>query len=404
MSYSVLNLKNDLTGVLHGTTNNQIQNLDGVINRAARQLLLDIDPQETIRIAQFSTPIFNTVYDYPIASDLKGNRLIDIRPQVSRLPRDIWSQAYNQAFDVTKQNIFQQSNMFTVNFNTGIKTLRVNAPYLNAPVVINQIESVTANGTWAVGGTASDVEQDNTNYAQGSGSLKFNTTTGAAYLENSTITSLDLTDQAKQSSLFSWVYIPTGSSLTSVNLLLGSSNADYYSVTVTTNQDGVAFQNGWNLCKFDWTDSTTTVGTPDVTDITYARLTLNVTADMTGCHLNGLNCIIGTVLEYEYYSKFLFRDSSSGAFQETVSDDSNLINLDTETYNLLFNLVAFLATQQQQGADALQYDGKFFKEQYDLGVAKYKQLYKSQAQKPQTTYYRTPDVSNRRFLGRRYNY
>lgn len=47
MSYNILDLKNDLEGVLHGTTNNQIQNLDGVINRAARQLLLDLDPQET---------------------------------------------------------------------------------------------------------------------------------------------------------------------------------------------------------------------------------------------------------------------------------------------------------------------------------------------------------------------
>src|ERR1051326_2639403 len=104
MSYSVLDLKNDLSGVLHGTTNSQIQNLDGVINRAARQLLLDLDPQETKRTVEFVNPIFNTVFDYPIAADVKGNKLIDIFPQVQRIPQDIWTQAYNQAFDVAKQN------------------------------------------------------------------------------------------------------------------------------------------------------------------------------------------------------------------------------------------------------------------------------------------------------------
>ena len=86
MAYSVQTAKNDLAGVLHGTQLSQIQNLDGVFNRAARQLLLDLDPQETKRVVEFTNPIFNTVFDYPIAADVKGNKIIDIRPQVRRLP------------------------------------------------------------------------------------------------------------------------------------------------------------------------------------------------------------------------------------------------------------------------------------------------------------------------------
>src|ERR1700741_5041477 len=106
MAYSVLTLKNDLSGALHNTTNNEIANLDGVIDRAARQLLLDVDPQETKRTLEFVTPIFNTVYDYPIADDVKGNKIIDIFPQTQRIPRDVWAQTYNQAFDVAKQALF----------------------------------------------------------------------------------------------------------------------------------------------------------------------------------------------------------------------------------------------------------------------------------------------------------
>lgn len=396
MAYNIQALKADLEGVLHGTTNNQIQNLDGVIDRAARQLIMDIDPQETKRQMEFVAPIFNSVYDYPIAADLKGNKIIDIYPQVNRLPWDIWLQAYNQAFDVAKQNLFSLVNMFTINFNTSLKTLRINAPFLNAPVIINQIEAIATNGTWAAGGTASSLAVNNTNFAQGAGSLQFNATTGAAYIENSTMSAVDLSTVVNQSYLFVWVYVPTASNLTSVDLRWGSSSSNYYHYTTTQTQQGTAFVNGWNLCQFPWVNATT-VGSPNSASISYGRVTLNLTASAAGCLVNGMDSILGTILSYEYYSKYLFRDASTGAYQETVTDDSNLINLDTESYNLLFNLVAYFASQQQQGLDAEFYDGGFFKNQYDAGVLRYKAMYKSELQDPQSTYYAMPNTSYNRF-------
>lgn len=398
--YSVQTAKNDLQGVLHGTTLNQITNLNGVFNRAARQLLLDVDPQETKRTLEFVNPIFNSVFDYPIAPDVKGNKVIDLLPQVRRLPSDIWSQAYNQAFDVVKSNIFSLANMFTMNFNTGIKTLRINAPFLNAPIIVNQIESITSNGTWAAGGTASNLAVNNSNFVQGAGSLQFDVTTGAGYLENSTMTAVNLSTYLNQSSLFTYVYIPTGSQLTSVELRFGSSAANYYALTVTQNQQATAFVNGWNLCQFPWA-SMSVVGSPNSSAITYSRITLNMTGGTnTACKLNGLDSILGTILSYEYYSKYMFRDASTGAFQETVTDDSNLINLDTESYNLLFNLVAYFAVQQQQGLDANFYDGNFFGTQYQEGLTKYKAMYKSEVQKPQSVYYKQGNNNYGRFIGR----
>lgn len=399
MAYNVQQLKNDLQGVLHGTTNNQIQNLDGVINRAARQLLLDADLQETKRTQEFVTPIFNTVFDYPIADDVKGNRIIDIFPQVQRLPRDVWTQAYNQAFDVAKQNIYASSDMFTMNFNTGIKTIRINAPYLNVPVILNEIEAIGTNGTWTVGGTASNLTVNNTNFVQGAGSLQFDITTGNGYLENSTMSAINLSEVINQAYLFTNTYVPTGSNLASVELRWGSSASNYYVLSVTQNQQDNAFVNGWNLEEFIW-DNASVVGTPNPSSITYARITLTVTAGMTGCLANGLNSILGTILSYEYYSKYLFRDAVTGAFQETVTDDSNLINLDTESYNLLFNLVAYFATQQQQGVDALSYDGSFFGTQYQQGLARYKAMYKAEVQAPQSSYYTMNKPGYGRYYGR----
>ncbi len=398
-NYSIADCEGEVEAMLHGTSLNQITNLVGLENRAARQLLLDVDPQETKRVVEFVNPIFNNVFDYPIANDVKGNKLIDIFPSVQRISRDIWTQAYNQAFDVAKQNIFSIANMFTMDFNTGIKTIRLNCPFLNPPVVINQIEGITTNGTWAVGGTASSLAVNNTNFAQGSGSLQFNATTGGAYIENSTMTSVNLSTVALQTSFFVWVYVPTGSNLTSVELRIGSSSANYYSLTVTQNQQGVSFVNGWNLCQFTWSSMAVT-GTPNTFALNYSRITLNMSANATACLINGLDSILGTILNYSYYSKYLFRDATTGAFQETVTNTSNLINLDTESYNLYVNLVTLYCVQQQQGVDGLFFDVPFFQGEYQNNLARYKAMYKSELQKPQSIYYQQPDTSYNRYLGR----
>lgn len=399
MAYNIQSLKNDLQGAIHGTTLNQITNLNGVINRAARQLLLDVDPQETKRTLEFVNPIFNTVFDYPIAADVKGNTIVDIRPQVRRIPRDIWSQAYNQAFDVAKQNIYASADMFTMNFNTGIKTLRINAPFLNPPVIVNEAEGTAVNGTWTVGGTASNLTTNNMNFVQGSGSLQFDIATGTGWVENATMSAVNLSEVLNQAYLFAWAYVPTGSNLTSVELRWGSSSANYYHLSVTQNQQAIAFVNGWNQEQFIWS-SAATVGSPNPATINYVRVSLTVSAGMTGCLVNGINSILGTILEYEYYSKYMFRDATTGTFQETVTDDSNLINLDTESYNLLFNLVGYLAVQQQQGLDASFYDGSFFQNAYQDALAKYKARYKSELQKPQSVYYPVPPKGYNRVIGR----
>ena len=330
---------------------------------------------------------------------MKGNKLIDVFPQVHRIPQDIWTQAYNQAFDVYKTNIFSMTNMFTMNFNSGVKTIRLNSPWLNPPVILNQIDDITNNGTWAIGGTATNLSVNNSNFAQGSGSLQFDVAVGTGYIENSTMSAIDLSDEVNQSSLFVWVYVPTGTQLTSVNLRWGSGVGAYYNKTVTQTQQATTFVNGWNLCEFTWSGSAV-VGVPDNTAINYARVSLIMTGSNVGVKVNGLNSILGTVLQYSYYSKYLFRNASTGTFQETVLDDSDLINLDTESYNLLFNQVAYLASQQQQGMDALSYDGTFFKNAYDAGVQRYKAMYKSELQKPQSIYYKKPDSGYGRIIGR----
>lgn len=400
--YNILELKSDLAAVLHGTTINQVVNVDGLINRAARKLLLDIDPQETIRISPFANPIFDQVFNYAVPSDLKGNRVIDILPQTNRQMNDVYTQQYNQYFDIVKNWWLQ--NMFTLNWNAMSKTIRVDSINLPSGVTLNAVDGVTSNGTWVATATASGLTTDNIIFASGAASVAFNLaiTGPTGSIANATMAANDLTSYLNQGTLFVWTYLPTASAFTSIRLRWGSSATAYYEQSATLQADGTAFQNGWNLLSFPWSTATTT-GVPNVAAINYLQVQWTYSgAAQTGVHLNNIVCRMGSILNIEYYSKYLFRDAVTGAFQETVTDDSNLINLDTETFNLLFNGVAFLAMQQLQGLDAMFYDGNFFGQQYLEGVQLYKNKYKSQVQTPQSVYYVPTKPGWAKYINRRF--
>jgi hypothetical protein len=394
VAYDITQLKSDLEGITHGTTLNQIRNVDGAINRAGRQLLLDIDPQETIRIAPISNPIYDRIYDYPAPPDLKGNKVIDIRPQSERHLRDNYLQLYSKDFDIGKNAFFSKSD-FNVNFNTALKTLRINNPSLNPRVLVDVLDEI---GTWTVQNAAINLSKDEVNFVAGNASLRFKAGGGTSSLRNVALGPFDFTDQENQGTFLFFVYLEDAANVVSINLFWGNNLANGYSRTTTVTQTGTAFQNGWNLIALPWFGASI-LGVPIPTGITTFQI--NIThAGVQNMKVDNLVLNMGRVMEIVYYSKFLFRNPTTGAFQETVLTDSDLINLDTETVNLLTYQVVLQAVQQQAGADA-GFDIPYFRKLYEEGVAKYKMMYKSQVQKPTVTYYRQPKQSPPRFFNRR---
>lgn len=384
MSYSLIDVENELSGMLHGTTTNSITNLFGVYYRAARKVQRDLDVQETIRIVEFANPIYNSIYDYAIPSDLKGNAVIDIRPQVNRLPGDQFLQQYNQDFDLWKSTSL--TDAFTVQWNTGVKTARINAPWIVAPVVINEAINLSSNGTWAVGGGANNLSVSNIYSAVGSSSITFDLDiSGSGYIECTGMDAIDLTQNENQAQQFWLQYLPTGSDFTAMELRWGSSSSDYWSATVTADFNVNAWVNGWNTNGVPWASASST-GSPDASSVTYLRVTYTYSTVQTGVHINSFTSNLGAILELEYYSKDLF-SSAAGAFKEKPTLNSDLVNLDTETYDVFVYQVALQAALQLQDGGIAQIDVTSFKEQYDDAVRRYRALYKSQKQKPQSVYY-----------------
>lgn len=374
--------------MLHGQTLNQITNINGLINRAARQVLLDIDPQETKKINQITGTVFNGVWDYPAPTDLKGNKIIDIRPQILRYPNDVWGQQYNQAFDISK-NRPTLLDSFTINFNNAQKSLRINSPTLPPPIIVNDCDSLTSNGTWITTLAATNLRVDNVNFVAASGALEIDSdnSDNIADLYTITMQPVNLSSQVGQGTIFFDTYLPTGSNIEYIDVFWGSSYTDYYNVTVTETQQGTAFQDGWNTIAVPWADAVTH-GTPNASSITYFDVAWRTNSTINvGIHLSQVTSNLGRILEIEYYSKYMFRNASTGVFQETVSSNSDLVNLDTDSYNVLLYQCAHLAVQQQQGLDALFFDSNFFLQKYNDAVSQYKASYKSEIQVPQNTYY-----------------
>lgn len=387
MSYSVQTLISDLGGVVHGTTTNKIPNIYGTISRAARALLLDVDPKETQRIVSLSQ-VFNNVFDYASPVDLKGDKMIDLRPQAGRKPGDIFFQDYAQTFDSQKSVNF--ANALYTQWNTGVKTLRIEAPTLTSPVVVTDTSTLTG---WTVTAGAQNISLDTTNNVAGGGAITFDLAAGSATgsIQISTLSQIDLTTRVNIDTEFFWVYLPTAASITNLILRWGSDiTANYYTYTVTTTQQGTAFQNGWNLIAMPWV-AATKVGTPVATAYDSVQLTVTYNSTLqTGVKFCNLTSNTGYIFEAQYYSKFLFRNPSTNAFQETVvdgTDDNKIINLDTESYNLLFNKAAFFVFQGLQGADA-QYDATFYDSEYTKALATYKAQNPSENMKKGETYYK----------------
>lgn len=429
-SYDITRVKADVEAALHGTTINQVTNFYGALNRAARDLVADVDPAETKRIVALESPIFNKVYDYVCPTDLKGDRIIDIRPQFNRNITDNVLQTYNKQFDLYKDNIFTGA-LFTTQWNTGVKSIRISMNLSNN-ILINGCDSISGNGTWAAFEDANGLKVDQLNFVEGTASLifslgipllglensgnvlmenldNFELEEGSdagnleGYLENSTMTAVDISEMQDKGALFAYVYMPDADSVTSYTLRWGSSSANYWEQEVFANQDSTTFQLGWNLLRFDWQGSTE-VGSPDATAVNYLRLTINSTEDsgVYPLRFDSVTARLGSIFEIEYYSKFLFRSAITGAFKETVTTDTDLINLDTDSYQIFFNRTMYLITQQMQGLDSIFADGPFFLQEYEKSLARYKSKYKSEVQPPQSAYYGQPRSGYSRYMGSRW--
>lgn len=386
MSYNISDLKDRINSKVHNSIN-KIVDVDSLIIEAGNNLLLAVDSPALIRSTQLTNGLYDAVYSYAAPADLKEDKIISLIPQdpLNQTPAQNYNQTYSKELDLRKE-----LGTLSIDDNSTVRTLKAVGIGLRAGVTVNDANSLTTNGTWSAGDNAINLAIDTINYVSGNASLKFDISASGstAYLENSTMQAVDLTNYVNTGSAFVYVYIPSTSIITSVNLRWGNDSSNYYSATATTTQDNTAFIAGWNLLRFDWAGATET-GTVTDTAVDYLRVTFNYTGTATtSCRVDNIVFRLPAIYNLKYYSNYLYR-STAGTWLEkpTASDDSDIINTDTTGFNMLVAECALLAAQELAGEDS-SFDVDFFKNQKREVWGQYTSNNKSQAMKRREPYYR----------------
>lgn len=165
---------------------------------------------------------------------------------------------------------------------------------------------------------------------------------------NSTLTQTDMSAYFNgDGNIIVWAYITSTTNLTNFIIRIGSDASNYYTKTVTTQSDGTAFVDGWNLLNFDLS-TFTTVGSPVITTTDYCAIYFTKTAGKVsevGYRFDYILLRRGEINNLYYYSKYGWQ-SNTGSYKENSTVDTDYLNADTEEYEILLAKCSELAADE----------------------------------------------------------
>lgn len=346
LQVSLAQMKADIIPMLKGTSLRQIRDFYGTVAKASNRMLARLDPEETRRTMTLASPFYASVRDYVMANDYK--RMIDIRPQtIRRGPGD-------SNFNQTAARQFREKirpNTFSIGWNNMVRTLRAQVLPDASIISLDSFDGPSANGLWVASNDASGLYTEPLNYVQGNGSLGLNLSgvTGIGTITNSTVpAALDLSSFLNEDSSFIFFYLPvgTGTRFNGFTFLRGDNALNYRSVLVTTRQDGTAFQDGWNFIANPWWLGSNT-GSPTNKSNQYRQITINysIGVAINGFLIDSWTNDLGKIYEMEYYSEYMFR-TALGVWIQTPTQDSDLVNVGTASYEILKTEMMIDITQE----------------------------------------------------------
>lgn len=348
MAYSIGAVKSNLIGMGHSGTLNRVRNFESMCERAANTMLLKVKPLEMMFVAEIPQAIHDQVYDYTVPSYFGS--VVDIYPVDNRQSLDDASRIYAETFDRRKGI---DAKKISIESKQGVKFMRINWP-VHAPVVVNTMDSLTANGAWSLVTGASNLRLDTQRMISGSASIEFDLDITGGGLQNTTMTALDLSNQDGEGDFFAWLYLPSATNLTSVNATWGNDlSLNYWtSVAQTSNFDGSAFAVGWNLVSFPWSSATET-GTVDDTRIDSFKITLATTGAIANVRADNITVSNGRYFNLKGYSKYLFQDTNGDwEAQPRTDNDSDLVMLDADAYQIFLLELLKAMAQQLEGSES----------------------------------------------------
>jgi len=366
---TISTFKDVISSKAGGKPVSKIPNFYSMLYQAMLMVKSQVDLPSSMRTQQLVNPIYSDVDYYVVPADLGMMAIVNLRPIT---PDDSYYDYSNfSQRQFTIENKFDTTTNFTrryaIKYQDGVPYILISG-IGEVPVVINNCESLTANGTWGAYGVASDVTLDTVQKYSGNASISFKVNIGSDQgLQNINMTSIDLTEE---NDIFYAVYLPTTTGVTGVRLGLGQSTGAYHTATSTTDFFGNALHTGWNLISVPKTSFSVGIGAPTWTGVIFARFEVVGTFAVatSGFHFDNLVANVGTLMEFDYYSDYGFANSSM-AFQAMPTSDSDFIVMDMTELPLLINqfteIMAVDLKQSGATVDYSAYGGKNLKDMYD---------------------------------------
>lgn len=332
---NVKTLNSMSAGSLQGVTLNRVQNALPKLGQAASVMLGRIDPPDSIKRFRITNALYDRVYNYTCATDLKGlNRIIDVRPIGPRSRRDEMDQTFMKEFDTHKRR-----NTLTIEDINGLKTLRISKRNPNGQVLLADLCGFDLSSTVTASGDANTLSQNDLDFVTGNGSTQFNLSgvTGQGVITIQLTGTVDISSMLNLGSLFNWINFPDVTRLTNVEQRWGINSSSYWKKQVTSPNDRPAFESqAWTNQRFDW-QSATQVGTPDSTAIQWLQIIFNYTtgAALTGVKVDSITASLGSAYEMLYYSANIFQDQDTSLFKDIPTKDTDVVFLDQSATTIL---------------------------------------------------------------------
>lgn len=334
--YSIGNLKDSVSAILSGIDLDEVNDLYGSIERAARSLVQKADIVEASGRQVFN--LYDGVYDYAAPASIFGGCVYDLRPQA--MDRTDWDYAYKQyiaEFDRTKC-MLPNGVQLTFESNKGVGIMRAASARTTARALLDPMTDTTG---WTASGSASGLTQDNIDYYNAPSSLRFLLTGASTGILTKTIAAGDLTAYNGVGVIFLAIKIPSTASaatlLTSINVLIGSSASAYTTISATTGFLAAWTLGEWLLVALDMSTGVNTL-TPNYTNITYLQVQLVTSGTITNMRVGGIWASLASPYTLLFGSSAIFLPTvgaNIGTPQLTITATSDNLILNPAAYTLL---------------------------------------------------------------------
>lgn len=349
--YTRTMLKASLNARLHGKIG-RLVDANETINRGVKEAFSETDFRSSKRVSSSPPNLFDEVYDYSAPVDLKGQKIIDIDPQVER-GDDEWHLVTPEEF-ARRKTI--EDFLVAVRDADGLVRLKISRHVDDTTLIVATLDALSYNGAnWALFGDGTNLRTDADNYVKGNGAVRWDISAAAgttAGIQHTSLPTFDLTDYLSAGSVFVWAWITSTTGLTNYKIRLGSDGSNYYEMTATTTNEATAFRVGWNLIRFDFSAKTTT-GSPVAASCDFAAVFMTKTTGKVSeldYRFDHIMVKRGKLHDTHYYSAFPWQNSS-GTYLEESTSDNDYLNVRADEYNIILEKCVEAA-----GNDAREYD------------------------------------------------